>query len=888
MTLRAGTKLGVYEVVGSLGAGGMGEVYRAHDPRLGRDVAIKVLPADLVENPERRARFEREARVLASINHPHIGAIYGIEDADGYRALVLELIQGQTLAARIDAIGRLPVDDALMIARQIAEALEAAHEKGIVHRDLKPANIMLNEAGAVKVLDFGLARLDAAEASGSSLANSPTLTYAGTAEGIILGTAVYLSPEQARGRPVDKRTDIWAFGCVLFEMLTGGRVFGRETLTDTIAAIVGQEPDWKALPQELPERIERLIRRCLAKDLRRRLHDIADARIEIEEVLAAPTGASQRAESMPRAAGQASFQKLPWILLALAILGLGAASVIALNNRRVVPSVPGEAITFTMSPPGPVNFTPNGNFVSVSPDGRYIAFVANNANGLPMVWLRSKDAVDMRPVAGTENARSTFWSPDSRYLGVFSAGGYITKVPIDGGPPQPLATAISTSTGGTWNREGVILFSSMQGPIRRIPATGGAAPIDVTDIVGDQVSRHESPSFLPDGKRFVFFARGPDPSGDGIYVGSLDGGSARLVVRASSAVSYVQPGYLMYVREGILVAQPFDPVKAEITGDPTPIAERVDNFPESGMAAFSVSDSGVLVYRSSPEASSNRLLWLDRSGKRVGEVGEPGSYRNPRLSPDGKRIAVEITDSSGNRDIWILDAVSGTRLRFTFDPGRDASPVWSSNGQFIVWQGSNGVYIKSSDGKGTPERIREEPWIPDEWLPDGSGLLFHPPAPRQVFSITWPGSDRTERKVLEGQGITTHARVTRDGKWIAFATTHTGRFEVMIQDFPQPSGRWQVSSAGGVQPKWRADGKELFYLTLDARLAAVPVTLGALVHIGKPQILFQTNAEVVMGMVWHQYDVTPDGQRFLVNTGNVVNTPVTVVHNWPALLRNRR
>ena len=846
-------KVAHYEVMERLGAGGMGEVYRARDPKLGRDVAIKMLPAAFLENPERRARFEREARVLASINHPHIGAIYGVEDAEEYRALVLELIEGETLADRITAAGRLPVDDALVMARQIAEALEAAHEKGIVHRDLKPANIMLNESGAVKVVDFGLARLDPADSSSSSIAHSPTLTYAGTVEGVILGTAVYLSPEQARGRAVDKRTDIWAFGCVLYEMLTGRRVFGRDTVTDSMAAILGQEPDWTALPDDVPERIQHLLRRCLTKDPRRRLHDIADARIEIEDTLATPSASRRGAEGRQGTPSGRTAQRLPWILLAVATLGLIAVSWLALSSSRPVEPTPGEAIRFTMTPPGPVTFTPTGNFIAVSPDGRYMAFVAANIGGLPMVWLRAKDALEARPLPGTENARHPFWSADGRNIAFFAAGGFIRKVSLQGGPPQALATALSTGTGGSWNREGVILFSSTQGPIRRISASGGTNPIAVTDLAPDQTSVHSSPNFLPDGQRFLYSVRGGNPETDGTYVKSIDGGPARLVLQSGSSVRYVHPGYLLYVRDGVLIAQPFDADRAQTTGEPVPLAERVDYFAESGSAAFSASDTGVLVYRSSPEGALNRLVWFDRSGTRIGQVGEPASYRNPRLSPDARRVAVELVDATGNRDIWILDAARGAPVRFTFDPGRDASPVWSSNGQFIVWQGPTGMYIKSADGKGEAERLRDEPWIPDEWLPDGSGFLCHPPAPREVMLMSWPGPDRTPRKVIEGQGITTQARLTPDGRWVAFATTHEARFEVMIQDYPKPSGRWQVSFGGGVQPKWRADAKELFYVTPDGRLAAVPVTLGTLVEIGKPQILFQTQAEVISGFTWHQY-----------------------------------
>ena len=877
-----------YEIVEQLGAGGMGEVYRARDPKLGRDVAIKVLPGVFLENPERRARFEREARVLASINHPHIGAIYGVEDADGYRALVLELIEGETLAGRITAAGRLPVDEALGIAGQIAEALEAAHEKGIVHRDLKPANIMLNAAGSVKVLDFGLARFDGGDASGSAIANSPTLTYGGTAEGVILGTAVYLSPEQARGRAVDKRSDIWAFGCVLFEMLTGRRVFGRETVSDSIAAILGQEPDWKALPADLPDRIEHLLRRCLTKDPRRRLHDIADARIEIEDTVSGSGSVVSAQPTTTARSGRLLGTRLPWLIASAATIGLLAVAIYPLRRSGAPSSGSATPVKFTLPPPGVVTFTPAGNFVAYSPDGKYLAFVAASNSGLPTVWLRPIDALEAREFPGTEGARAPFWSPDSRYIGFFVPGGSIRRVPVGGGPPQTLsAAALATPTGATWNRDGVILFSTLAGPIQRISDAGGtpASPVTKRDDAKQQLA-HSFPCFLPDGKRFLYYMRSANPEFDGIYVRELGGDGERLLLHASSNVAYVPSGHLLYVREGVLLAHPFDAERAAFTGDPTPVAEGVDSFAESGIAAFSVSDTGALVYRTTDTAPVSRLIWFDRAGKRLSEVGEPAAYRNPRLSPDRRKLAVEMVDVTGNRDIWIFDLARGVRTKFTFGPGRDAAAVWSHDGQKIVWQGPNETLIKSSDGKEREQVLFNEPWIPDDWLPDGSGFLLHPGAPRQVLLMDPLTKSRT--KVLEGRGITTHARLSPDGKWVAFANADSGRFEVIVQDFPNSSGRWQVSTSGGLQPKWRADGKELYYISTDGRLMAVPVKSGTFIEFGKPQSLFQTQTETITGFTWHQYDVSEDGQRFLVNTMEAVLSPVTVVYDWPALVRNRR
>ena len=878
-------KIAHYEVTGRLGAGGMGEVYRAHDPKLGRDVAIKVLPAAFLLDPDRRARFEREARVLASINHPHIGAIYGVEEADGARALVLELVDGETLDQRIATNVRLSPGEALPIAREIADALEAAHEKGVVHRDLKPANIMLTAAGVVKVLDFGLARFDGASGSAPGLANSPTLTSAGTLEGVILGTALYLSPEQARGRIVDKRTDIWAFGCVLFEMLTGRSPFGRETISDTLAAILNQEPDWSLLPAEVPERLHTLLRRCLAKDPRRRLHDIADARIEIEEILSAPP-----APATPGAAHDTSRFRwrvwVPWLVATAAIVTLVIVALPRFGARETPPDSR-PAVKFTLSPPGVVTFTPAANPVAFSPDGRSLVFVAANKSGLPTLWLRPTDALEAREFPGTEGARCPFWSPDSRQIGFFVAGGTIKKVPVSGGPPQTLTTrALATPTGATWNADGTILFSLLQGPVQRISAAGGVAAVAVTSGIDSNHLSHSFPWFLPDGKRFLYYVRSANPELDGIYLRHLESGEERLLLHASSNVQYVSSGHLLYVREGVLLAHPFDAVTGALTGDPITVADGIDSFAESGIAAFSASDTGALVYRTADTAPASRLVWFDRQGNRLGEVGEPAAYRNPRLSPDRKKLAVEMVDGTGNRDIWILDLARGVPIRFTFGPGRDASPVWSSDGQRIVWQGANQTLIKSSDGNGREEVLHTEPWIPDDWLPDGSGFLLHPGAPRQVLLMD--PSTKSHRKILEGRGITTHARLSPDGKWVAFANADSGRFEVVIQDFPYGNGRWQVSTTGGLQPKWRSDGQELYLVTLDGRLMAVPVKTGSLIELGKPQLLFRTQTEIVTGFTWHQYDVSPDGQRFLVNTEEAVVAPVTVVFDWPALVRGRR
>jgi hypothetical protein len=884
---RVGERIAHYEIVAHLGAGGMGEVYRARDSKLGRDVAIKVLPDVHLTDADRSARFEREARVLASISHPHIGAIYGVEHAPGLRALVLELVDGQTLTARLTE-GPLPTQEALLVGRQIAEALEAAHEKGIVHRDLKPANIMFSAAGTVKVLDFGLAKLIDADSSAPGLTQSPTLTAAGTINGIILGTAAYLSPEQARGRTLDKRTDVWAFGCVLYEMLSGRAAFARETISDTISAILTQEPDWSALPADLPPAVTRLLHRCLAKDARHRLHDIADARLDLDEILASPATVGRAAtpalegRSLPRRGSW--IERLPWMLLALTTLALVVVSAVAIRFYAR-PGQPVEPVRFTLTPPGPVSFMPMANFFAISPDGRQVAFVASYLQ-VASVWVRPIDSLDARPLKGTEGARNVFWSPDSRFIGFFAAGGFVKTVALTGGPPYTLAAGMPSGTGGTWNRDGVILFSSLGSPLQRLPAAGNEAPVPVTTLpAAPQPPTHSFPHFLPDGKRFLYLVRNVQPERNGIYLRDLQSGDERLLVNVSSSMAFVPPGYLLYVRDRALIGQAFDPVKGAISGEPFVITDSVDYFPESGMAAFSASDTGALAYRSSSDVEKSRLLWFDRTGKQTGEVMEAASYRNPRLSPDGKRLAVEQVDGTGNRDIYIVDLARRVSSRFTFDPMSDASPVWSNDGSKIAWQRATGTHAKLSNGTGQEERIHTDPWIPDDWEPDGRGLLLHSNAPRLVSRLPLDGADRTARPVIEGrEGITTHARVSPDGRWVAFANGDSGPFEIYLQNYPTMSGRWLVSTKGGIQPKWRGDGKELFYLALDSRLMSVPITLGPLPEIGKPQPLFQTSIESVTGFAWHQYDVSLDGQRFLVNTPEIIKPPITVVLGWPALV----
>jgi hypothetical protein len=682
MALAKGDCFGAYEVIGLLGVGGMGEVYRARDTRLKRDVALKVLPEGLAHDAERLARFQREAELLASLNHPNIAAILGLEEADGIQGLVLEIVEGETLAERI-VRGPIPVAEALPIARQIAEALEAAHEHGVIHRDLKPANIKLRDDATVKVLDFGLAKALHGELAAADLSQSPTLSLAATRMGVILGTAAYMSPEQARGKAVDRRTDLWAFGCVLYEMLSGVQAFRGEDVTEILAAVVMKEPAFDALPADTPQPIRTLLHRCLRKDRRDRLSDAGTARIEIKEALSAPAAAQP--VTIPAHARRLTSARVAWSVTGMAIL---AASFMAFPYVRVGPeSTP--AVRFFVSPPDAwsvaVASTSTGAAqvpLAVAPDGRRIAFVSMSGNGTTQIWVRSLDTLAARPLAGTEGANSPFWSPDGRFLGFF-ADGKLKKVDIVGGPPITLSDA-PDGRGGSWNQEGVILFSPGTGPLQKVSAAGGSP--SAATVLGSGEVRHNRPYFLPDGRNFFHYTTG---SNAGIYLASLDSPEhTSLPLNADAMPVIYSQGHLLFLREETLMAQPFDLAARELTGEAFPIAEQIQitggGSPYSGV--FSASPNGVLAYRTGTGPAGTELRWFDRAGKPIGVAGDSAAYRDIRLSPDGKQAVVELPDQSGQIDLWVYDVTRRVRTRFTFDPAFDTNPVWSPDGSRIAFQ----------------------------------------------------------------------------------------------------------------------------------------------------------------------------------------------------------
>jgi eukaryotic-like serine/threonine-protein kinase len=792
-----GTRLGPYEILAAIGSGGMGEVYEARDTRLDRTVAIKILPEAFAADPERVARFTREAQVLASLNHPHIAQIYGLEESQGVSALVMELVEGPTLADRI-AQGPMSVNDALPIARQIAEALEAAHELGIIHRDLKPANIKVRDDGTVKVLDFGLAKaIDPAGSGvdGAALTNSPTITSpaAMTHQGVILGTAAYMAPEQARGRAVDKRADIWAFGCVFYEMLTGRRAFPGEDVSDTLARVLMKDPDWSALPAGTPPAIRRLLRRCLEKERRKRLESIADARLEIEEALAGPSDQPAIAAAPARARRR---ERLVWssalLLAVVAALALGGVSY--MRSRSTQPVAPEMRLEIS---------TPGGRlaYFALSPDGHALVYPATT-DGRTQLWLRWLESEAAQPLKGTDGAAYPFWSPDSRSVG-FSGSGQLKRTDIASGLVQTLASA-PVSVGGTWNANGIILFAPASGgPLYRVRAGGGQAT-EATRIERPGQAGHRFPHFLPDGSHFLFFAMGT-PEKRGVYLGSLDSTDVRRLFDADSAAVFAPPDYVLFARNGAPVAQRLDLRTMEPVGDPLPLAGQV--VPDLGgyfSVALSAAASGPVAYR--PSAGERQLVWLDRSGRQIGTVGNPDAAQptSIRLSPDGHTVALYRV-VSGNRDVWLIETMRSVLRRFTSDAATDSEPIWSPDGSRIVFtslrMGLPDLYERSVSGVEAETLLFASPEFKNlhDWSPDGRFILYTsqtPTAGRDLWALPLSG-DKKPLAVTQTAFNEDSGRFSPDGRWVAYASNESGRYEIYVQPFPGPGGKLQVSTRGG-------------------------------------------------------------------------------------------
>ncbi len=867
ISILTGRRLGAYQVHERIGVGGMGEVYRARDTKLGRDVAIKILPRLFTSDPDRLARFEREARVLASLNHPHIGAIYGLEDADGVRALVLELVNGETLAARI-ARGAIPLPDALTITQQIADALDAAHEKGIVHRDLKPANIKITPDGHVKVLDFGLAKAAMTDGAGD-LSRSQIVTVAGSFEGMILGTAAYMSPEQARGKPVDKRADIWALGVIVYEMLTGNPMFTGETASETMALVMTKAPDWSALPSNTPRRVRELLRRALTVDPRARLQSIGEARITIEEEIAHPQTESG-ALSKPRGLGKTA---LPWAATAL----LGVIALIAFWAPWRTASHPARTVRFDVFAPDGARIAPGH---PLSPDGRTLAFVADS-EGTPLIWVRPLDSSVAQPLPGTEGAAGIFWSPDSQYIGFF-AQGRLKKVATRGGPPL-LICNVERGPEGAWGTDNVILIGEIgEQPkgLMRVAAAGGQ-PTPATEFSGKE--SHHFPSFLPDGRHFLYLARsGPNYQEHLWYVGSLDAKERYPLPGLTGqlgAVTYSPTGHVLFVRGVTLMAQPFDLGRLELSGDAVPIAEQTtQTFPE-----FSVSSNGSLAYLNG--GVDSELAWFDRTGRQLGLAGKRGQYRNPELSLDGKFVAFSRGQPP---DLWVRDIERGLDTRLTSHAAADHTPIWSPDMRNLAFfsarqDGTLFVLAVGGMGEGTVLLESQIGPIPADWSRDGRHLIYQ--FDGDVWALPYPANNAKPVRVTQTRFRESNPRLSPDGQWIAYTSDQSGeRADVYVQPFLQSGPQQQVSIAGGQTPRWSADGKELFYIAPDFGLMAVPIArAGSSLRVGTPIRLFQTRMST--GGLGRNYNVAADG-RFLINvTTDLAAAPLTVVLNWDALLK---
>ena len=875
----------------------MGQVFRARDTRLNRDVALKVLPEVFANDPDRLARFTREAQTLASLNHPNIAHLYGLEESGGVRALVMELVEGEDLSQRI-ARGALPLDEALLVAHQLAEALEAAHEQGIIHRDLKPANIMLKARGAaasraedrplerrlsssadtdwtVKVLDFGLAKAmdppSAASAAGKGVSLEPTLTApAMTAVGMILGTAAYMSPEQAKGRAADARSDIWAFGCVLYEMLAHRPPFGGDTVVEILGAIVMSEPDWSALPPTTPPALLSLLKRCLQRDRNKRMRDIADARFQIEEIPDRPSGPV--ASVVPPRRGR---ERLLWTAITLA---LASALTWSLVYTRGTPADRPEMRLEFASPPGA-----DLSGFALSPDGRALVFQAT-ADGKTQLWLRPMDSETATPLAGTENVAVEngsvpFWSPDSRSVGFF-AGGQLKRIDIAGGLVQALAEAPMNTRGGAWNAEGTIVFTrSATEPLYRVPASGGKA-VAATDVRAPHLG-HRYPRFLPDGRHFLYFAYGP-PESQGVYVGSLDSNETRRLVDAESAPIFAPPDYVLFARQGAVLAQRVNLDTLQRIGDPVPVARQVAT-PSGTVAsvALSASAAGVVAYRA--DTGERQLRWVDRSGRPMGVLGAPDSSQpnEIRLSPDGRTVALTRM-VNGNNDVWLIETARGVRQRFTSDPAREFQPVWSSDGSRLVFgstrKGVVNLYERPVSGAGAETFVLEslESKNASDWSSDGRWIVFDSQSQtmaRDLWALPMSG-DKKPIAVAQTAADEADGVFSRDGRWIAYESNESGRREIYVQPFPGPGSRSQISTGGGTRARWHRDGKGLFYVDQANRLMTVPfATNGPRVEPGTPSVLFALSQGA-------GYEASTDGQRFLLNEVTKNPSPITIILNW--------
>jgi len=883
MALKSGSRLGSYEVSALIGVGGMGEVYRARDTRLNRDVAIKVLPDSVAADPERLARFDREAQLLAALNHPNIAQVYdagrltGVgETTPGVFCLIMEFVDGPTLEEILSGAGRsMPVDEALPIARQIADALEAAHERGIVHRDLKPANIKVTADGQVKVLDFGLAK--AIEGDGSPSGDpSPSIATmtspAMTAMGVILGTAAYMSPEQARGKPVDKRADIWAFGVVLYEMLTGRRAFAGETVSDVIAAVLTREIDWTALPATTPAPVRQLLARCLERDPKKRLRDIGDARHDLDAKPAAESTASAQAPS--------GASRHPVVLMAVVALAAAALTFAAMSAWSGDAASSSSLVFPIPAPPGTRLFQ-----AAISPDGRTLVVVAESSDGVSHLWMRTLDARGLRRIDGTDGARDPFWSPDSRVVGYFTEAR-LWKVDVETGVTETLAVTANTR-GGAWNEAGTIVIGGED--LLAVSANGGdvstVLPLDTES--GENAIRY--PWFLPDGNHFLYYSRNAtDRTRAGLYVAALDGGVRKqLTAAASSSAVFVPSGYLLYRRDRYLIAHPFDVDALEFMGDPRPIADDIWYEPSvTALTGISASLSGTVVFKAGGEERTE-LVWFDRSGERTGTVWEPKGYVGMNLSNDGTKVLAGFPGDSAERNVWLYDIQTGTARQVTSTGDAAGNVVFSDDGTeglLGVIQGPAMMMLRTRFGSGTapePVETRNRNRHATDWK--GRHVVYESSGD-SVQSLHLLDLDTgSEQALVDTPANEMFGTISPDGRWLAYESNENGQWNVYVQTFPEPTGRWPITTDGGHQPRWNPRGGELFYLAPDRRLVSVPVrAAGSEFRWDTPRTLFKTDI-VDLGPyrgAWG-YAVAPDGNRFLITTRRPQGpSPAVAIVNW--------
>jgi eukaryotic-like serine/threonine-protein kinase len=892
-----------YRIISKLGAGGMGEVYRALDTRLDREVAIKVLPAAFAQDAERLRRFEQEARATSALNHPNILTVYDIGSHEGAPFIVAELLEGEELRAQLEE-GALPVRKALDYAQQIAAGLTAAHEKAIVHRDLKPENLFVTKDGRVKILDFGLAKLRPPRnvSAGSDVATQKQLTNPGT----IMGTVAYMSPEQVRGQDLDHRSDIFSFGIILHEMLSGRRPFTGESQVEVMNAILKEDPpELHETNQKISPALDKIVQRCLEKKPERRFQTASDLGFALEALSAATltpsgsrleTGLPMVAESQPLTGKARLFgnARAAWVAAGLLLLALLAALPLAIAHLRQ-PAGAAQLLKLSMTLPGNVLLSGMGSSFALSPDGRRLAFIAFS-EGKERLWVRSLDSDTAQPLAGTEgvtNISPPFWSPDSRFVGFF-AEGKLKTIDAAGGPVQVLCN-VSASRGGAWNRDGTILFGTAVSPIARVGATGGEPqPVTTFDQTRGEAT-HRWPCFLPDGRHFIYFVRSNRPEYNGAYLGSLDGNVAKLLVKTNTNALYAPPGYLLFLRNDTLLAQPFDAGKLELSGEPLPIAEHVSHSIGQRLAAITVAENGVLAFRSGG-SGGNLPVWFDRRGHKLGSLdalGKDGAYVSVALSRDEQHAAIERVDPQpGNIDIWLFDLVRKIPSRFTSHPANDWRPIWSPDGREIVFSslraGSWDLYLKKTDGLSQEEPLFKPSGlynIPDDWSPDGKFIVYtrNDQKTKEDLWVLPMTGNRQPHPLLQSEFNEGQAQFSPDGKWIAYSSDETGTREVYLQPFPASGDKRRVSTGGGESPRFRRDGHELFYISGDRKIMAVEIKLGAAFEARAPVALFETHL-LIEAAFTRSYAVSGDGQRFLVNSAGdgTDKTPISVVVNWTA------